>query len=182
MKQLLNAKFDLYEFLTIKIMKMFERHLEFTDIEKDKVYYGVMSLLINIIKTTFIFLVAILLGVIKEILVMTILVGMLRLTAAGLHAKSNFMCTLTTLASYIGGAFLSLFFPVKFEIAFIVSVGLTFIICRYAPADTENRPIVGKEKRRKLKIQTLITAVSYLIINLLVRNIVFMNLRFQNHY
>lgn len=170
------SNFNFYEFLTIKIISKFEKHLDLTDIEKDKLYYGVISLLINIIKTAFICLIAYLLGVLTEILVMTFIVGSLRLTAAGLHAKSSFMCTLTTLVAYIGGAFLSKHYPVSFHIAFFIIMISILILFKYAPADTENRPIIGKEKRKKLKVQTLITAVCLLIINLIVNSSWLINL------
>lgn len=175
MIKLLNS-FNLYEFLTIKIINQFEKHLELTDLQKDKLYYGVISILLNIIKTAFICLIAYFLGVLSEMLIMTLIVGSLRLTAAGLHAKSNFMCTLTTLVVYIGGAILSRHYPISFHMAFFIIMVSILIMFKYAPADTENRPIIGEEKRKKLKIQTLIIATLLLIINLIINSSWLINL------
>lgn len=174
MKQILN--FNLYEFLTEKIINGFEKHMDLTQVEKDKLYYGVMSVLINIIKTTMILLIAIYLGIFKEILIMTVIVAMIRLTSAGLHAKNNLMCTLTTLITYVGGTFLSVNYSIEFNIAFIICIGLTVLLFIYSPADTENRPIIGKEKRKKLKVQTLVIAIIILAVNLFILNTTIINL------
>lgn len=169
-------KIDIYDFLTMKIIEKLERHLDFTDIERDKLYYGVITLLINIIKSTFIFCIALFLGMIKEVLIIAVIIASLRLTSSGLHAKSNLMCTVITLVAYIGSSILSRNLSINYQIAFIICIVLTFILFRYSPADTENRPILGKEQRRKLKIQTLIIALIILIINFIVSNNLILNL------
>ena len=174
MKQILN--FNLYEFLTEKIINRFEKHMDLTQVERDKLYYGVISVLMNIIKGIIILSIAIYFGIFKEILIMTVIVAMIRLTSAGLHAKSNLMCTLTTLITYIGGTLLSIHYPVEFNIAFMICIGLTILVFIYSPADTENRPIIGKEKRKKLKFQTLVMAIIILAVSLLILNTTIINL------
>ena len=59
MKELLNIKFDIYDYIANKIIFYFEKNLEFDDIEKEKLYLGIISILINVIKTSLICLIGI---------------------------------------------------------------------------------------------------------------------------
>jgi accessory gene regulator B len=56
---------------------------------------------------------------------------------------------------------------------FIVSFILTIL---YAPADTEERPLVSKKLRRDLKIKSLVVLIIFYITILFVKNNVYANL------
>ena len=50
------------------------------------------------------------------------------------------------------------------------------MLVKYSPADTENRPILGKENRERLKKETLIICICFLSFNLLLKSIKVINL------
>lgn len=175
MRKFLNINFDIYDLITNKIISYFEKTLDFDEVEKEKLYLGIISILINVVKTSFICLIALFIGYLKETLFMIFLLFCLRSTAAGLHAKSNIMCTIISLLSYIGGSYLSINFPINTH-AFIICILLTVLLYKYSPADTSNRPILGSDLRKKLKIQSLFTAIILLIFNLLILNTKILNL------
>ena len=175
MKELFNIKFDIYDFITNKIIFYLEKNLEFDDIEKEKLYLGIISILINVIKTSLICLIALITGCLKETLFMILVFFCLRVTAAGLHAKSNFDCTIISLIAYIGGSNLAIYMPIN-RGGIIICILLTIALYKYSPADTSNKPIIGKEVRKKLKLKTLKTAIIFLTLNLITLNIKLVNL------
>lgn len=174
MKELI--KVDIYEYISNKIVFFFESTMKFDVLEREKLFLGVFTLVTNILKTLFICLVALILGCLNEIIFMILIIFFLRLTACGLHARSNLMCTLVSLTTYCGSSFLSINWPINKSLAFIICCLLIVLLYIYSPADTENRPILEATKRKKLKIQTLITSIVFLAINLILQNIVLINL------
>lgn len=176
MKQIININLNLYNYLANKIIIFFEKKLELTCFEKEKLYFGILTLIINIVKTSLILCISFILGSLKEVTIIMLIFFILRLTAAGLHAKSSLVCTLTTLFVYVGGAYLSVNLPVNSIITFIICIILALLLYKYSPADTENRPLLDKKIRKKLKIKTLITSLLLLIINFIFWNNKLLNL------
>lgn len=175
MEELINKKFDIYDFMTNRIIHSFEKSLKFDELEREKLYLGILALLNNTIKTLFICSASLFLGCLKETLFMILILFSLRITAAGLHAKNNFMCTFTSLLAYICCSSLSIHLPINKETSFIICIVLTILLYKYSPADTANKPILGLETRKKLKNQTLITAIIFLILNLIFLNTTLIN-------
>ena len=174
MKKLLN--FDFYNYISTKIVYYFEKTITFDKLEREKLFLGVFTLVNNIIKTLFICCVSLILGCLKETIFMILILFSLRLTACGLHAKSNLSCTLISLTTYCGSSLLSSNVPIDKSIAFIICIFLTILLYKYSPADTANRPILYSTTRKKLKLQTLFTSIILLIINIIFQNTKLINL------
>lgn len=75
---------------------------------------------------------------------------------------------------YTGNAFLGQYFniPIRFRIIISIIVWLfaIFMIHLYAPADTENVPIVSKKERRKRKNISYVIATIMLVIGCIIDN------------
>lgn len=176
MKKILTIKLDLYEMITQVIIRYFETTLEFNELEREKLYLGILSIVINFTKMSIICLIALAIGLLRETLIVVVIFSSLRLTAAGLHAKSSFACTITSILAFIGGAYMSKQLMIN-EICFMFIVSIIVILLyKYSPADTENRPILDKKRRKTLRNQTLITSLLWISINLIIKDAVFMNL------
>lgn len=176
MNKITTNKIDIYDYLTNKIISKLEPTLSLGELDKQKLYLGIITLLINIIKVILVCSIAITIGLLKEVVVMMVIFCSLRLTSAGLHAKSSMICTITSLIFYLGGAYLSNNFTIPFNTSFIVCIIFTTLLVKYSPADTENRPILGKENRKRLKKETLIICICFLGFNLLLKSIKVINL------
>lgn len=175
-EEMIKKKFDLYDYLTQKVVNYFKKYMTFEELEEEKLYLGVLNVIVNFIKTSIILILAACFSIVKEVLLMILVFALLRLYAAGLHAKKSISCTLTALIAFVGGAYLTLNFPINFRGAFLICVILSLLILKYAPADTENRPIIGPQHRKKLKRNAFIIAVVILVINLILKNVTFINL------
>ncbi|MBW9145200.1 accessory gene regulator B family protein [Clostridium sp. CM027] len=168
--------FDFYEFITTKLLNYFKNNLNLKSSEIEKLYLGIIIILINIGKLLIIAIVAFFIGMIKEVLILFIMFAALRLTAAGIHLKSSLGCTSVSLITFIGSAYITVNYPLSISLTCIVSIICTVLLYKYSPADTENRPILKKEHRKKLKIKATVTALVFIFINLLLLNKALFNL------
>ena len=108
-------------------------------------------LLENLIKTVVIIGLALALGGLKYTLVAILSFAILRFFTFGLHCQSGVMCLLLSV-------FLDVISPILIKDIYVGTIARSvlmityiFIIFRYAPADTENHPLVKKEVRKQLK-------------------------------
>lgn len=164
-------------FLTNKIRK------EMSDIDDERaevIDYG-LHLIIGEIPKTFITLaIAYLLGVFKWTLLMVLMLLPYRAFSGGFHLKTHIGCMVSTTLYYCGIAKISnyifLYNPMKF--IFILSVWIfgMIIIKLYAPADTENVPILRKSERRQKKILSYISLTVGLLAAIIINNNVISNI------
>ncbi len=81
---------------------------------------------------------------------------------------------------YTGNAFVSQLFemPIMYRIVISIIVWI-FSICMiylYAPADTENVPVISKKERRKRKILSYVIVTVMLVVGCLIKNSVVSNI------
>ncbi len=151
--------------------------------------YG-LQILFGEIPKTFIFIaVAAVLGILKEFFITMLVIFPYRAFSGGFHLKTHLGCTLATSLMYCGIPFASKYFilskTVKY-IAIIFTWIFGIIMCKlYAPADTENVPILRK-KERKLKqvlsyiILTVTLAIGFFISNHTIENIIILGMFIQS--
>ena len=163
------------ENMSTKIINYFKINLNLSNEDIEKLSIGVTIILFNIFEAALVFISAFLLGIIKETILFSIIFIPLRMLAAGVHCKTGSACIITTLSFYIGSTLLSKYYPVINSYAFIIGIICTIALFKYAPADTQNRPILGQEQRKKLKIKTMLIASLILLINLLISNNILFN-------
>ena len=148
-----------------------------TDVNEEKaevINYG-LHLLIGEIPKTFIFIVvAAILGVLKEFFITVLVILPYRAVSGGFHLKTHLGCIVLTSLYYCGIAYISRLFIIEenikyFLIALIWIFGMT--MCKlYAPADTENVPILRKKERKIKQILSYVIFTITLIIGTLIKN------------
>lgn len=156
-------KFCVY--LTNKIRKEMP---EIDDERAEIILYGVQLIVGEIPKIFLMFALGFLLGLWWQTLLAFFLILPYKVCSGGFHLKTHLGCFLCTNIVYCGNAILSSVFTFQSELAkiiTIVSIWIIGIICVsiYAPADTENLPILTKKERRAKKILSYI----FLSINML---------------
>ena len=122
--------------------------------------YG-LHLIIGEIPKVFIMIgLAFLLGVGELSILAFLLILPYRSFSGGFHLKTHLGCILCTTSFYAGTALLSKYItltePVKYIAIIAVWIFGMIMIKLYAPADTENVPIISKKERRKRKIASYI--------------------------
>jgi len=88
--------------------------------------------------------------------------------SGGFHLRTHLGCIVATNTMYIGSAYLASILNFDNTIKYIL-ITITFIfsfimIAKYAPADTENVPVLQKKERRKRKIWSFVIAGIELVI------------------
>ena len=134
--------------------------------DKEKLAYGLEGLYMSITKLVIIFLIAFLLGFIKEFIITLIFFNIIRFPGFGFHASKSIVCLIASTLLILGLPYLFTNIEVSLTIKIILCIVsvITFIIC--APADTWKRPLTNKRKRiiRKVVASSLAVIYSILII------------------
>ena len=148
-----------------------------TDVNDEKaeiINYG-LHLLIGEIPKTFIFIaIAAILGVLKEFFITVIVIFPYRAVSGGFHLKTHLGCIVCTSMYYCGISYVSKVInftePVKLSLIILTWI-FGMIMCKlYAPADTENVPILRKNDRKINRILSYIILTITLSIGLLIKN------------
>lgn len=165
------------DYLTNKIRKQMP---EVDDERAEIINYGI-HLVIGEIPKTFIFIaIAAILGVLKEFFITMLVIIPYRAFSGGVHLKTHIGCIVATSLMYCGTAYISQFQLFNNELKYIL-IPLVWIfgmiMCKlYAPADTENFPVLRKKDRRTKQILSYISLTIILIIGLVINNYVISNI------
>lgn len=145
-------------------------HLNKEGLELKKMRLGIEILLINISKFTVIFTIAAILNLLKEAVFMSAIFACIRRNAFGIHAKNSFMCTLTSLGMFVFGSYISYYLKFNNYEVFSIFTIVNILLYKYAPADTENHPLIGADLRKQRKRDAVITGLILMVIALLIPN------------
>lgn len=148
-------------FLTNRIRK------EMPDIDEEKaevINYGLKNIIGEIPKTFLVLIIAYFLGILKETLITFLLLIPYKNSSGGFHLKTHIGCLIATTTFYCGVPALAkiviLDGMLKYIIIACVWIFGMIMIKLYAPADTENVPILTKKDRKRLQI------ISYIVFSL----------------
>lgn len=165
------------EKLTNIIVDKFLLKDEQTD-NREVIAFGVKCMLEEIPKTVGIFLVGYLLGIVKEMLIVTIILMTYKLFVGGVHAKTNFTCFIYSLLFYLVIIYTAQFIVFESILYLYICLFIFAIYCIlvYAPADVPEIPKVNEKLRRNLKIKSIISLVILYIVALVSKDMYFANL------
>ena len=142
----------------------------------EKITYGLQVIILNTFHSILLFVIAYFLGILIYTLIAYIFFAILRLFASGVHANSTLTCCIVSSTFFFGNVYLSLNISKNIlAISTIFLVSLVLILL-YAPADTEERPLISKKLRKSLKIKSALVTVIFYIVTLLISNNVYANL------
>ena len=164
-------------FLTNKMKK------EMPDIDDERaevINYGLQIILGEIPKIFIMLGIAYLLGVFKLSLITFLIILPYRTFSGGFHLKTHLGCIICTSLMYTGPAFLAKYVNLDGAIK-IITIMLLWIfamimITLYAPADTENVPILRKSERTQKRVLSYITLTIALIAAALIDNQIISNI------
>ena len=158
-------------FLTNRMRK---ENPEIDDERAEIINYGLQLLVGEIPKMLITIGIAYLLGILKLTVIMVILILPFRAFSGGFHLHTHIGCILSTTLFYCGIAKISnyIYLHSLEKVIFVLCVWIfgIIIISLYAPADTENVPILRKRERKQKKILSYITFTLGLILALVIKN------------
>lgn len=128
----------------------------------EEISFGLQLLIGEIPKFFITFILAWLLNIIDLTIISFMIILPYRMFSGGFHLNTHLGCIIATNTMYIGSAYLANILNFNDIVKYIL-IAITFIfsftmIAKYAPADTENVPVLQKKERRKRRIWSFIIA------------------------
>ena len=164
-------------YLTNKIRKEMP---EIDDERAEIIMYGLQNIIGELPKGIIILIIAYLLGIFKLTLISILIIAPYRCVSGGVHMKTHIGCIIYTLILYSGSALIGKYVVlsriVKYIISFIIWIFCMLMIKLYAPADTENVPILRKKERKQKQIFSYIILTVEFIIALVINNSIITNI------
>lgn len=153
---------------------------EITDEQGEAILYGLQLLVGEAPKMILLFGISFILGFGLEMLFAYFALIPYKTASGGFHLHTHLGCIISSAVIYYGNIFLSKFLMLdSIEKYVLVALSLGFgilMISMYAPADTENVPIISKKERKQKKILSYITLILTLVASLIIQNQVYSNI------
>lgn len=154
--------------------KMRKKMPEIDDEKSEIILYGIQLIIGEIPKIFILFGLSFLLGIGWYTLFTYVAIIPYRAASGGFHLKSHLGCIVGTSLFYFGNVFLSKALVLT-DLQKYLLIGIAFIfgiimVSLYAPADTENVPIISKKERRTKKIMSYITLTLTLVIAAIIKD------------
>ncbi len=168
--------------LAAKIAGHLAMELEFDHIHQARMAFGLELFLGEIVKLICLVTISYILGILPEVLVITATAGILRLASGGEHCSEYYRCLIGgTLCFMLLGWGVHYFTPMLGQQELFFVVLLSFLIAeialwKYAPGDTENKPITEEKDKIKYKKWSLIIGVVYLVLMLVFSTVSTLNI------
>lgn len=143
-----------------------------TDIDEEReliINFGVRLIFGELPKILILFIIGFLLSMGWQTLLLFFLIAPYRSFTGGIHLKTHLGCMITTSILYLLPIILSKYILISdknilYILAGLITIFSIIIIARYAPADTENIPILSKKEIKSKKIMSYIALVILLSI------------------
>lgn len=153
---------------------------EIDDERAEVINYGLQNIVGEIPKIFLLFIIAFFLNMLKEVVFMFLVLIPYRGASGGFHLKTHLGCILGTTIFYCGTVFLSQNIILE-EVTKYILIGIIWVfgmimIKLYAPADTENVPILSKKDRRRKQIIAYIAYTVGLVIAIFISNNIISNI------
>lgn len=165
------------EILTLKIQK---ENPEMEEERLEVIHYGLHLIIGEMPKIFIIFLVSYFLGILPLTVLAYVFLIPYRGSSGGFHLKTHLGCILGTLTFFCGIALLSKYCIVQGNLYYFIAILIWIfgmMMCKlYAPADTENVPIISLRERKKKKLYSYITLTISIIVALFIPNLMISNL------
>lgn len=153
--------------------KMKKEMPEIDEERAEVIMYGLQILIGELPKTFVVLGVAYLLGIFKLTLLTILLILPYRNFSGGFHLHTHLGCIIATTTYYCGiallGKYIILADTTKYILALAVWLFGIIMIKKYAPADTENVPILRKDDRKKKRILSYITLTLGIILGVIIK-------------
>ena len=162
------------ENLSKLISEKVSSELNYDNERKEIIQYGTYALIQTLISIISVFILGLVFNIALEALIFLFTASILRKYSGGAHSESSNVCTLLGIIISICIGFLiksSFFTKMNFEI--IVFIGIVifvfgyFIVFKFAPVDTKNKPIKTEKKKKRMKKGSLKILTIYLFIEIL---------------
>ncbi|MDM0758855.1 accessory gene regulator AgrB [Clostridium perfringens] len=148
--------------------------LNYDNERKEIIQYGTYALIQTLISIISVFILGLVFNIALEALIFLFTASILRKYSGGAHSESSNVCTLLGIIISICIGFLiksSFFAKMNFELVVFIGIVIFvfgyFIVFKFAPVDTKNKPIKTEKKKKRMKKGSLKILTIYLFIEVL---------------
>ena len=147
--------------------------LNYDNERKEIIQYGTYALIQTLISIISVLILGLLFNIALEALIFLFTASILRKYSGGAHSESSNVCTLLGIIISICIGFLiksSFFAKMNFELVVFIGIVIFvfgyFIVFKFAPVDTKNKPIKTEKKKKRMKKGSLKILTIYLFIEI----------------
>jgi accessory gene regulator B len=138
---------------------IYKNNPSFSELDVKKIQFGLECFFSDSSKMLIYLILFSFFGLTKYYIIATIFFVTLRTVAGGYHEKTYIRCFISSFTLFLimlyGGTMLEMQIYIK---AFLALISL-ILICKYAPVDHPNKPIISEVRRKKLKIKSIIAYI-----------------------
>ena len=153
---------------------------EITDEQGEIILYGLQLIIGEVPKMILLFGISFICGFGLEMVFAYFAIMPYRAASGGFHLHTHLGCIIGSAVFYYGNVLISKFLVLgSIEKYILVALSLIFgilMVSMYAPADTENVPIISKKERKTKKILSYITLILTLMVAVIIPNQVYSNI------
>ena len=168
------------KFCQFILKKMRKKMPEITDEQGEIILYGLQLIIGEVPKMILLFGISFICGFGLEMVFAYFAIMPYRAASGGFHLHTHLGCIIGSAVFYYGNVLISKFLVLgSIEKYILVALSLIFgilMVSMYAPADTENVPIISKKERKTKKILSYITLILTLMVAVIIPNQVYSNI------
>ena len=135
-----------------------------------KINYGLEAFFLLFSKLIIIVIFSYLFKTISETSLLLVLFGIIRSTGFGIHALNSKICLTVSIIFFNIIPAIIKSVSISTPILLIMSFFCIIIFIKYAPADTEKRPLIKAKQRLYLKLLTITNSIIYSVLLLIIKN------------
>lgn len=168
------------KFCNFILNKMRKKMPDITDENAEIILYGLQLIIGELPKTILLFVIGFLIGMGWYMIFAFIAIMPYRAVSGGFHLHTHLGCILSTVVFFYGDIFISKYLVLD-DIQRYILVALSFVfgilmVSMYAPADTEDVPIISKKERKIKKILSYIMLMLTLGASLIIKDQILSNI------
>ena len=168
------------KFCNFMLGKIRKRMPDITDENAEIILYGLQLIIGELPKTILLFAIGFIIGMGWYMIFAFIAIMPYRAVSGGFHLHTHIGCILSTVVFFYGDIFISKYLVLD-DIQRYILVALSFIfgilmVSMYAPADTEDVPIISKRERKLKKILSYIMLTLTLGASLIIKDQILSNI------
>lgn len=152
---------------TVNFLKKYN---SYSDKDIKKLRYGLEGIYLTFTKMIVILVLALLLGILKEVVIVLVLFNIIRYFGFGFHAEKSWECLVLSLMNFVLVPLLIIKLEISFTISLIICGVCLVSYLLFAPADTVKRPLLNKKKRLIRKVLTIGVGIIYSLIIIIFNN------------
>ena len=162
------------------LKKMRKKLPDITDEKAEEILYGLQLLIGELPKVFILFGLSFILGIGWYMVFAYVALTPYRVASGGFHAHTHLGCIIASSVIYYGNILLSKALILdniqKYILIVLTLIFGLLMVNMYAPADTENVPIISKKERKNKKIISFITLIITLIAATLIQDRILSNI------